>query len=80
MSTNFPDNPRSCQVTERTRNSIANDQREITPTRIYVYETLCPQQMWSGGGWGGGGGGGGVRVDLNEEFGGGGVGLVGASG
>ena len=34
-----------CQLTERTRNSIANDQREITPTRFDVYETLCPQQM-----------------------------------
>ena len=29
-----------CQVTEQTRNSIANDQREITPN-IYKAEFLC---------------------------------------
>ena len=42
-----------CQVTERTRNSIANDQREITPkiskaVMVLVHDTLshCALQVY----------------------------------
>ena len=44
-----------CQVTERTRNSIANDQREITPkiykaVMVLVHDTssYCALQLYEG--------------------------------
>ena len=37
-----------CQLTERTRNSIANDQREITPKYPkQSYGSLCSKSVWS---------------------------------